>query len=237
MQGKELLDIIEHVDMKKKFVILCFCFTFAVMFSQNNVKYCFSESFRWNGKKLSPKEQVIDAIRDTNKVHVNKTGDIWSNIVNSIFIEDREKGDKIPIIIDSSYVFCKIINITKKIDNYSVKGNKLIVQPIYLIDVECDNNDSMKQVTHMRIISILNKQNKKSGLKIKIGQTYKFYLISYFKKDCCKIVIGDKILEGLNHSSKTKHCFILNNIWVVNFDLNYNWYKTPNLNGLHLTLD
>lgn len=218
--------------MEKGLFFMFFYLLLTTLSSQNNVKYCFCESIQWNGEKLSSKEQVINAIKDKHRIHVNKTGDIWSNIVNSNFIEDRDNKN-IPIAIDSSDVWCKIINITKKTDNYAIKGNKLIPCPIYLIDIECDNEDSVKSSSYMRIISISSKKKEKHGVKVEIGQTYRLYLISYFEKDCCKIIIDDKAIDVVKGGPNTQICFILNHIWVVNLDLYYNWYKTTNLQGLY----
>lgn len=220
--------------MKKELLLLLLCFLFASLFSQNE-KYCFREYSKWNGEKSSPKEQLIYALKDTNKIQVNITGEIWSNTTNSTHIKDRDNDKMIPISIDSSFVWCKIINITKKTDNYSIRGNRLITRPIYLIDIECIKNDSTKNISYMRIISISDKKNNKQDKRINIGQTYKFYLVSYFKKDCCKTIMNDKVVDVVK-SHYFSDCFILNNIWVVNFDLYYNLYKTPNLQGLYYTL-
>lgn len=220
--------------MKKELLLLLLCFSFVSLFSQKD-KYCFREYTNiWNGKKISPKYQLIETLKDTNKTQVNKSGDIWSNITNYNFIKDRDNDNGIPISLDSSYVWCKIINITKKTNNYSVRGNRLIKRPIYLIDIECVKEDSIKNITYMRIISISNKKINKQDKKIKIGQTYKLYLVSYFAKDCCKTIMDDKVVDVvMSHSFL--NCFIINNIWVVNFALSYNLYKTPNLHGLYYT--
>jgi hypothetical protein len=222
----------ERIKNKKILFILIFYISFFSVFSQNNEKYCFCESTGVLGKKISPKDQLIKSFQNKNKKDVNKTGDIWSNIDNNNFIKDRDESKNIPISIDSSFVLCKVIQITKKSDNYTLKRNKLIKTPIYIIDLICCNEDSTNTQTQIRIISVPDDKLKEKGIKIKNGHFYKFFLISYFKNDCCKTSVDNNIVDIVKGPS-TKHCFFLNHIWIVNLDLYYNWYKTPKLNGLY----
>ncbi|MDD2344765.1 MAG: hypothetical protein PHY85_01310 [Bacteroidales bacterium] len=212
--------------------MILFCFIITTLFAQGKVRYGIVETTLWNGKKISPKQQVIDALKENNKSKMNKTGDIWTNVFNSNYLRERDENRKIPISIDSSFVLCKIIQITKKNDNYVLKKNRLIRKPVFLIDFICYNADSLIISSNMRIISFSNDTAKIQGAKIIKDHVYKLFLISHFATDCCKTLVDNKIVEIVKGPA-TMHCVILNHIWIVNLDLNYNWYKTPNLDGLY----
>ena len=115
------------INIKSKLFFLFFYISVIAVFSQNNEKYCFCESTKFNGEIISPKDQIVKVIKDTNKIIINKTGDIWSNIVNSNFIRERDENRQIPISIDSSFILCKIIEITKKTDNYILMNPKYFI--------------------------------------------------------------------------------------------------------------
>ncbi|HNX20906.1 MAG TPA: hypothetical protein PKG88_00945 [Bacteroidales bacterium] len=220
--------LIKNKNILFIFIFFISCFS---VFSQNKVKYCFCESTDIRGKKVSPKAQLISSFQYKKKKDVNKTGDIWSNTDNYHPIKKRDESRNIPVSIDSSLVLCKVVQITKKSDNYKLKRNKLVKTPVYIIKLICCNEDSTETQNQIRVISVPDDSNK-NGIQIENGQFYKFFLISYFKNDCCKTIVNNQTVTFIEGPS-SKECFFLNDIWIVNLDLYYNWYKTSNLNGLY----
>lgn len=216
--------------MKKLIILIYFLWFSFILFSQNGkIKYCFCEYTLPNGKKLSPKMQLINQLKHIEAIQyssISKSGDIKSDIVD--YFKEREAVNRL-FLMDSMWLSCKVTKITKKHDNYLLRKNKLVKKTIYLIDISCEENQNMP--SNMRIISLQNRPNKGRYHKIKIGETYKFYLVSHFEKDCCVEQDSDTIYFIVN-SNKILSCFWLNNIWVVNLNLYENWYKTPSLDGL-----
>lgn len=220
--------------MKKYLFIILFIYSLYFSFSQP-----YSISFKKskygivfkNGehKYLNQRKHFLKFLEEiTNVPRQDKLGK-FAQIDSHKFDIDSKKN-----LPDSLISFFKINKIIIKRNNYQNIKGKLKKQTIYLIDIECVNNDSIDCPQYIRLISVNTKTlNKKN--KIKVGEIYKMKIYSYFKKDIfSSFEYNGEIVNDMRGPGSYFYSIIYLNIWIAYIDFNsYNWFESSNLKGLY----
>jgi translation initiation factor IF-1 len=199
-------------------LILCDLFLSQLQAQQKpRLEYCFGESSHWNGKIYTPKQQLFDLLK--NYTHL-PTCDKRNKI--RLIGGDTIIFDKTDLIIpDSIKGIFMITNIQTARNNYIRKKNRLVKKTIYCIDIVCPNQENIP--TYMRIISIYNKK-KHNGNRIKVGDNIDMKIFPFFQKDRFSPYEENGTIIHPLPTLSSLSCFLFENIWVVNFPLEYRNY-------------
>ncbi|MDY0216956.1 MAG: hypothetical protein RBS19_08380 [Bacteroidales bacterium] len=181
-----------------------------------------------NKKTQSQKSQFVRFLDELNFgdfEHADKRGKI-SHLDDCLYISN----DKLLLPDTITGVF-KIKNIIEKKNNYQNVKNKIVKKNIFFIDLEfCDS--LIKHPQNIRLISVPN-SSANIGKTINIGDKYELVLYSFFKHDCCtSLYEGNYITSISNHHYFLSFAFT--NIWIVSVNFcSYNFFESPNLDGLY----
>jgi hypothetical protein len=225
MGTKELLEM-KTVKVVGAILYLFFCFSFANAQKDKKVEFCFCETHHLNGKKYSPKQQVMDLLKEYDSFHTcDKRNKIRFIDQDTIYVD--QKALNLPDSVNEDFI---ITSIKTKKDNYIIRNNRLFQKHIYLIDLMCQNTQNCPE--HIRIISVEN-SNPCKGNQIKVGDHIKMTIFPFFEKNEFLFEDDGDIIHGIP-SLHGQTCFLFENIWVVGFPFSYrNYFETPNLQGLY----
>ena len=188
---------------------------------QNDIYPCIGITNKKEAKAYLLRLLKREFERDSNS---NTTGEIWSAY------EFLDSHKCLRVRIDSQTVTCRVETIIKNKNNYTLVNGKLKKCVVYIIQIRLVK-DTMN--SYMRIISVPDGKAKKKELKkIKQGGVYDFYLVSYFSIDHNRVMMDDGSVVTPVRGPRNLSCMHLNDIWMEALDMFYNYYKTPNLNGL-----
>jgi hypothetical protein len=137
------------------------------------------------------------------------------------------------LLPDSITGIFKVARITERQGNYYLKEGEIADRIVHFIDIESTSTNDTICPMYMRLISVDNPET--NGEKIKIGESYKMKIYSFFKEDCCmsKNENGE-IIYSIRPPDNGAHSFLFEDMWMIDMDLgNYNFFETPNLKGLY----
>ena len=190
---------------------------------QNDIYPCIGITNKKEAKAFLVSLLKREFERDSNS---NTTGEIWSAK------EYLDNHKCVHVRIDSQTVTCKVEEIIKKKNNYTLVNGKLKKCVVYIIQLQL-LSDSLNS-SYMRIISVPGRKDKLTNLQlIKKDSIYDFFLVSYFSIDHNRVMMEDGSVVTPVRGPRTYSCVLLNDIWIAELDMFFNYYKTPNLSGLY----